>query len=400
MPEAVCTVLLYAQDNKGLGHINRTLTLARHILDAHQQATAVIVTKSPIASIFTVPDRCDYIKLPDCRTPPAVGQTAAERAVARERYRAVRRRLLRAAALGLAPELVVVDHEPLGADGEFRDGLYALKEQCPTTRFVYGMRDIMDDPARTRTRWRQLGVYEALETLYDGIAVYGSPHLYDVAQAYDLPPAVQAKLHYCGYVVRAARAGDAAGLRARYGLPPTGPLVVATVGSGSDGYPVLAATRAALHQLQPHYPGLCAVLVAGPFMPQEQQAALRAQAPPTCRVIPQADCCELMGAADAIISMGGYNSVCEALAAARPLVIVPRATRKVEQLLRAQLLARHDLAYCVPPQTLSAETLAAGVHWALGRDQAQHAARLHRLLPAFDGAHRLAGYVTPWLAPR
>jgi predicted glycosyltransferase len=400
MPEAVCTVLLYAQDNHGLGHINRTLTIVRHILDAHQHAMAVIVTKSPIASIFTVPERCDYIKLPTRRTPPAVKQTAAESVAARERYHAVRRQLLRAAALGLAPELVVVDHEPLGFAGEFRDGLYALKEQCPTTRFVYGMRDIMDDPAHTRTHWRDLGVYEAFETLYDGIVVYGSPHLYDVAQAYDLPPTVQAKLHYCGYVVRDAPSADAAGIRARYGLPPTGPFVVAAVGSGSDGYPVLAATLAALRQLRHHYPGLCAVLVAGPFMPPEHQAALHAQATPTCRVVPQADCFELMVAADAIISMGGYNSVCEALAAARPLVIVPRATHKVEQLLRGQLLARHDLAYCVPPQTLSAETLAAGVHWALGRDQAQHAARLHRLLPAFDGAHRLTEYVTPWLAPR
>ena len=28
----VCTMLLYAQDNRGLGHINRTLTIARHLL--------------------------------------------------------------------------------------------------------------------------------------------------------------------------------------------------------------------------------------------------------------------------------------------------------------------------------------------------------------------------------
>src|SRR5438094_796830 len=101
----------------------------------------------------------------------------------RSHFRRIRAQILREAALGLAPDLVLVDHEPLGSKGEFREGLYALKAQRPDTRFVFGLRDIMDDPGRIQAEWRSLGAYEALEELYDGIAVYGWPTLYDVAEA-------------------------------------------------------------------------------------------------------------------------------------------------------------------------------------------------------------------------
>src|SRR5207247_9468140 len=100
-------------------------------------------------------------------------------------------------------------------------------------------------------------------------------------------------------------------------------------------------------------PELHAVMVTGPFMPAEQQAVLRARATTTCRVMSQADNFQLMAAADVVVSMGGYNSVCEVLAVARPLVIVPRATDKVERRIRAETLAAHGLARWVHPRDLA-----------------------------------------------
>src|SRR5881394_1252443 len=190
------TILLYAQDNRGLGHIARTLTIARHLLAAYPNYVAYIATKSPIGSLFALPARCDYIKLPTRLTPSSVSQTAEEADAAKQRFRSIRGQILRDAALGLAPDLVLVDHEPLGSAGEFRDGLYALKARSPATRFVFGLRDIMDDAGHIRAHWQELGVYDAFKNLYDGIAVYGSPKLYEVAEAYAIPQSVQSKLHY------------------------------------------------------------------------------------------------------------------------------------------------------------------------------------------------------------
>ena len=71
------TILLYAQDNRGLGHINRTLTIARHILAAYPNLVAYLATKSRITSNFLLPERCDYIKLP-ARLGPETIQHAAD----------------------------------------------------------------------------------------------------------------------------------------------------------------------------------------------------------------------------------------------------------------------------------------------------------------------------------
>jgi len=391
------TILLYAQDHQGLGHITRTLTIARRVLAAYPTFVAYIATKSPVAANFTLPERCDYIKLPTLLTAEGVERSPAEEEAAKQRFRTIRGQILCAAALGLAPDLVLVDHEPLGAKGEFRDGLYALKAQCPGTKFVFGLRDIMDDVGRIQGQWRELGVYDALEHLYDGIAVYGSPALYDVADAYDIPAAVQPKLHYCGYVVRDPPALDPARLRQELGLPPQGPLLVATVGSGSDGYPVLEAAQAAVEQLRAQVPELQAVMVTGPFMPAEQQAVLQARATATCRVRSQADNFQLMAAADAVVSMGGYNSVCEALAVARPLVIVPRATHKVEQQIRAETLAARGLARWVHPKDLAGPQLVEALRWAVGCDRRAHAERVREVIPSLDGAAQLVAYLARWL---
>jgi predicted glycosyltransferase len=389
------TMLLYAQDNRGMGHINRTLTIVRDVLAAHPDLVAYIATKSPIPDLFALPERCDYVKLPGRLSPRH--QTEAQQEEATNYFRWVRSRVLREAALGLAPELVLVDHEPLGTKGEFRDGLYSLKAQCPDTKFIFGLRDIMDDAAGIRLLWRELGVYDALENLFDGIAVYGSRQLYDVAEAYAIPPSVRPKLHYCGFIVRDRPAQNGTTVREQFGWPPTGPLVYATVGGGCDGYPVLEAAASAIGRLQQKFPDLLAVMVTGPFMPAEQQARLQARATPRCRVLARADSFQLMAAADAIVSMGGYNSVCEALAVARPLVIVPRETHKVEQAIRAEILAAHGLARCVHPKESNGETLADALEWALRSDRQAHATHVRELIPSFDGAARLTEYLSRWL---
>src|SRR5947208_1933820 len=186
-------------------------------------------------------------------------------------------------------------------------------------------------------------------------------------------------------------------LRQELGLPTQGPLIVATVGSGSDGYPVLEAAQGAVERLRAEVPELHAVMVTGPFMPAEQQAVLQARATTTCRVMSQADNFQLMAAADAVVTMGGYNSVCEALAVARPLVIVPRATHKVEQQIRAETLAARGLARWVHPRDVAGPRLLEALRWAVRCDRRAHAERVREVIPSFDGAARLVSYLAGWL---
>src|SRR5439155_10568312 len=114
------TFLMYAQDGKGMGHITRTTTIAKHLLAANPNWVAYITTEPPVIGEFALPDRCDYLKLPRRMSPTTVVEAEAEHEAAIDHFRIhVRSRILREAALALAPDFVLVDHEPLGRKGEF-----------------------------------------------------------------------------------------------------------------------------------------------------------------------------------------------------------------------------------------------------------------------------------------
>src|SRR5438105_13976058 len=98
-------------------------------------------------------------------------------------------------------------------------------------------------------------------------------------------------------------------------------------------------------------------------MPEEQRAKLQAHSPPASRVLSTADNFQLVAAADAVVGMGGYNRVWEALSEGRPMVIVPRATYKREQTIRAEGLASHALARWVQPGDLTGECLTDALDW-------------------------------------
>jgi predicted glycosyltransferase len=61
--------------------------------------------------------------------------------------------------------------------------------------------------------------------------------------------------------------------------------------------------------------------------------------------------------ADVVVSMAGYNTVCEMLSFARRAILVPRAEPVMEQVIRARLLAAQGLFDVIEPQDLSPQTL-------------------------------------------
>src|SRR5919201_5707102 len=56
-------LMFYSHDTYGLGHLRRTLRLARHFR-SYGPVSQVVVTGSPLAHRFAFPDGADYIKLP------------------------------------------------------------------------------------------------------------------------------------------------------------------------------------------------------------------------------------------------------------------------------------------------------------------------------------------------
>jgi len=92
------------------------------------------------------------------------------------------------------------------------------------------------------------------------------------------------------------------------------------------------------------------VMVTGPFMPKKLRLEIVSRARTlqvrAYRFYRSME--KLIGAADVVVSMGGYNTVCEILSQSKPSLIIPREQPRREQLIRAQVLCAHKLADFIP----------------------------------------------------
>lgn len=365
-------VMYYCHDTFGLGHLRRTLTLAHHLRHQEPPASQLLVTGSPVAHEFVLPDGSDYIKLPSV---VKVGpERYAPRSVATSfgRIRDLRSEILLNAARHFEPDVLVVDHAPAGLDGEILAALRYLQADG-RARLVLGLRDIVDEPARVRRVWQATGVYELLDDVYDRILVYGQRDVHDAVREYGFSARAAGKTRFVGYLRREPGRRRPAEVRSELGLQ-TDRLVVVTAGGGGDGYALLQTMLQALRQRR-GAPPFDSLLVTGPLMSAPEQASLRrlAEDLPAVRVATfRADLADMLGAADVVVSMGGYNAVCEVLSLHRPAVIVPRVHPRREQWIRAQALGRRKLVRPVDPQDLTPARLLAAIEAELHQPSRPH----------------------------
>lgn len=101
-------------------------------------------------------------------------------------------------------------------------------------------------------------------------------------------------------------------------------------------------------------------IVCGPEMAAHQRAAVLAAAQALPGVSLQDfsdDMMSLQAAADVVLAMGGYNTVCELLSCGRRGVLVPRVRPGQEQCIRAERMAGMGLLAMVHPDRLTPATL-------------------------------------------
>jgi predicted glycosyltransferase/nucleoside-diphosphate-sugar epimerase len=385
-------LLIYGHDTYGLGHLRRNLTIAAGLTRERPDLSILLLTGSPAVQHFTLPPNVDYVKL------PAVVKIADEDYHARTlrmppaeivRMRAA---LVRETVANFAPDVMLVDHAPIGMKGELLPALRELRRTRPEARVVLGLRDIIDEPQRVRATWAEHGIYHALEYFYDAILVYGVPEVMDVVAAYHLPPPVAAKTQYCGYLPRMQSSVPAATARAAF-CAQDERLVLVTAGGGGDGYPLLRAYLAGLDT--PEAPErVASVIVTGPFMPAAERAELEAQATRRERVHLMEfthDILGLMQAADLVVCMGGYNTLCEVLSVRARAVVVPRAAPRMEQLLRTSAFEQLGLVSMLQPDALAPATLARRVADVLGEAASGSRAGASAGLVAFMASGALGG---------
>lgn len=371
-------VAVFTHDTFGLGHVRRSLHIIRALCARQPQASVLLITGSPALHVFRdLPPHVDLLKIPTLVRHSAAGETPAHLNLPLPEVTSIRRQVICSALEAFRPDVFLVDNFPLGSRKELLPALESLHRIGVPA--VLGLRDIVDRPEVVRDDWNRNGIHQVLDRLFCRILVYGLPEILEASRAYGLDKAVARKLHYCGYVTSlAAPQRTPEEVRRELGLPS--PIVLATVGGGGDGFPLLSTFLEATTEM----PEFSTVAITGPLMSAADRARIHtlARARPNNKVIEFVqDLPSYLAAADLIVAMGGYNTVAELIGSRRRALIMPRNWRygehargtsagmEWEQLLRAEAMERLGLVHTIRPDDLTPATLARRIHEVL---QAPH----------------------------
>ncbi len=323
-------VLIYSHDTFGLGHLRRSRAIANALVKERPGVSVIILSGSPVIGSFDFGSGVDSVRIPGVTKLPNGDYRSLNLNLSLDEAVRLRSDLIRQTAETFRPDLLIVDKEPTGFRGELMPALQGvLRHGC---RLVLGIRDVMDEPALLVPEWQRKGAKEALR-YYDDIWVYGLKDIYEPLAALDLPPGIESRITYTGYLGRDLPQQP---ILARYPKITKSPFILITTGGGGDGDDVIDWVISA-YEADPTLE-TPALVVFGPFLNRDRRrgylerigrhAKLDAIAFDTKMEL-------LMQRAAAVVAMGGYNTFCEILSLDKPALIVPRTRPRLEQYIRA-----------------------------------------------------------------
>jgi predicted glycosyltransferase len=381
--------LFCSHDSMGLGSTRRQLAIATALGRAVPQAKMLLVTSVDEVSRFDWPPNLDTVKVPGLRKLPGGGYFSPRLGIPVSQLQIFRSQLLLETVKWFRPTVVLVDKHPFGIGGELKRALIAAKRSG--ARIVLGLRDILDDPVAVLKDWSPSHMQRRIAECYDLVLIYGERSVYDPVEQYRFPPNLIERTKYCGYVINPPEFQTwsqdccVSFLSKADGRPK----VIGTTGGGEDGFALLktfiqAAAGAAWNGF----------VIVGPQLPVEERDVLQRLAAKNHVGFQVFNPClsGLISSVDAMVCMGGYNTLAEALSKGIPTVCVPRVRPRSEQLIRALAYERLGLLRMLKPNECSIEALAQKVNEAIKTSRQELLHRANALLN-FDGARQAARHI-------
>jgi predicted glycosyltransferase len=320
---------------------------------------------------FRLMDGIDYIKLP-CLTRTDREDYAVKslRTGVPETIK-LRSDLILAAAANFQPDLFLVDKKPFGIKNELHPAFLHLKKSKPEMKAALILRDILDTPESTINIWKAHDYFQVIDEFYNQVLVLGEAELFDPRREYQFPKSVAGKVKFCGYTRRESGNRSREEIRKKLQLEENQPLVLVTLGGGEDafdtmtkyleGAPILSKNRH-LHSL----------IIYGPEMKETHRRALLQASSQQAGVTMMEftnDLMSYLNAADVVISMGGYNTICEILSLQKKAIVIPRVKPVQEQLMRAERMSERGFFEFIHPDNLTSDGLMSAVKTELDSPQ-------------------------------
>ncbi len=346
-------ILVYSHDTFGLGNIRRMTAIAEDLVNRNPHWTILILSGSPMLQSFRLSPRIDYVKLPCLKRDTSGHYGVKSLGLSMDKTIQLRANIINCTVQEYQPDLVLTDKKPFGIQKELEPAFRWLKFRNAPTKLVLLLRDILDDPSITIPIWEKNQYHEIIRDLYDSILVVGEQGIYDLGKEYQFPKSSLEKLHYCGYLNKSPKGSMKPKQETEL------PNVMVTPGGGEDGTILLKYFLKGFKSYHVHARFNCYLLL-GPELPDKtaKQAREIAEDFPNIYVKDFSnDPIQLIQKADLIVSMAGYNTVCECLSLNKRAVVVPRTTPSKEQYLRAQLMQDAKLLKFIEPTQLTSSYL-------------------------------------------
>ncbi|THB77340.1 MAG: glycosyl transferase [Desulfobacteraceae bacterium] len=383
-------IAIYCQHVLGLGHFFRTLEIA----DALAPDTVLLITGG---KPFEVAHK-DHIKpvvLPGIMMDEQFSSLYSvdpERSL--DTVKQERTKILTDLLLNEKPDLFLIELYPFGRRAfrfELEPAVNAIQQHQVPCKVVCSIRDILVEKSDVEKYENR--VIKALNRHFDAVLVHSDPRLIRLDTTFSRLDEIAPPVTYTGFITPMPEKDKVTTFLEQY--KPTGreKIVVVSIGSGSVGAPLLISVARSYEYLE-QIENLRILMFTGPYMDEADIETLKditldkpVHVERFCE-----DFVSLIKAADLSVSMAGYNTCMNLVAAGTPSLVWPFDQNR-EQRMRAEELGRFARIRILEAADLEPERMAARIDSYLGKtEDAVHQAPGSSPLN-IDGAVRTAGSI-------
>ncbi len=349
-------IVLYCQNLVGVGHYLRSLEICQ-ALKGHE---VFFVTGGPPIDL-SPPNHVREVRLPGLTMDFGFKNLiSTDTNLSVDQVKKVRQRRLIDLFEKEAPVVFIVELFPFGRSA-FNFELEPVFKRVQrgdfsTSHVVCSLRDILvekRDPVSYEQR-----VVGVLNSYFDALLVHSDPSLIKLHETFSRVDDIDVPIVYTGFITPKPPSNARSRLRKELGLQDNDKLVVASSGGGKVGFRLLETVAHAFRLMEKEGP-IHLLLFTGPFIKDEAFERLQVLSIDRMQVFRfTPDFVSYLAAADLSVSMAGYNTCMNILAAGVRALVWPYA-RNREQGLRTELLSRLEALNVIGENDLQPIRLAA-----------------------------------------
>ncbi len=353
-------VLIYCQHVLGMGHLIRSMAIAR----ALKNCAVTFINGGESLSGVEVPPWVSMENLPPISSDSEFQALKINgHGTTLEQVQHVRKHRLLELYEAIRPDVLLIELFPFGRKRfafELLPLLAHIRLAGSSTQVVCSLRDILvTKPDQTRHEdW----VVSLMNRYFDLLLIHSDPIFQTLDETFSRRTDLRCDVQYTGFVTQDSDTESDLPAGEPTPSPQQMPLILASVGGGRVGYELLENTVRASSLLT--FPHRLAVFT-GPYMPDQQYEALRRLASQhphidVQRFTPTFQ--TLMQQAVLSISMAGYNTCMNVLKTGTRALVLPFTGHKNdEQTIRAKKLEKRGQLTVLEPEDLTPDRLTAKI---------------------------------------